>query len=46
MGVLGADQRKAESGDEIASPTATIHNACVGAQVGLLVKLRMVTILM
>ena len=39
-------KRNAESGDEIGSPTATIHNACVGAQVGLLVKLRMGTILM
>ena len=47
VGVLGADQSKAESGDEIGSPTATIHNACVGAEVGVLVKLRiMVTILM
>ena len=38
VGVLGADQRKADSRDEIGTPTATIHDACVGAQVGLLIK--------
>ena len=42
VGVLSADQRKADSGYKNGTPTVTIHNACVGA----LVKLRMVTILM